>query len=132
MIMFKEIQGLSILIEQQRIYMYALVLTHMEYIGCIGPLTYHEIDESRNDMHVKSGLFAVYLSSVSKLLMYISSWVEEILTYLVENLHQLLLPNIGMVYVTACDKLKSIVINRDISNRATQTQLPWSLGLQPR
>ena len=74
--MFNKIQGLSTLIKQQRAELDALVLNHMDEIGCIGPLTDHELDALSNDMHVKSGLFAVYIFSVSKILMGMVSWVE--------------------------------------------------------
>ena len=49
----------------------------------------------------------------------VASWVEEVLTYLEENLRLLLFRDLGMVYVTACDNVKAIIIHRDSSNEAT-------------
>ena len=72
-IKFNNIQGLSTLIEKKRSDLDALVLTHMDEIDCRGPLTYHKLDVLRNDMHVKSGLFDVSISSVSKFLMGMAS-----------------------------------------------------------
>ena len=54
----------------------------------------------------------------------VASWVEEVLTYLEENLRLLLFRNLAVVYVTSCDNVKAIIIHRDSSNEATQTQLP--------
>ena len=100
------------------------MLNHIYEVGCIGPLTDHDIDALSIDMHVKSGLFAVYIVSGSEFLMGMASWVEEVVTDLEENIRLLLFRDLGMVYVTSCDNVKAIIIHRDSSNEATQTQLP--------
>ena len=60
-------------------------------------------------MHVNSGSFAVSISSVRNFLMGMSYWVEYVVTYLEYNLRQLLFRDLGMVNVTACNKVKSVV-----------------------
>ena len=100
------------------------MLNHIYEVGCIGPLTDHELDALSNDMHVKSGLFAVYIIIVSEFFMGMAYWVEEVVTYLEENLRLLIFLDIGMIYVTSCDNMKAIIIHQDSSNEATQTQLP--------
>ena len=52
------------------------MLTHMDDIGCIGPLKDHKIDAISNNMHVKSGSFDVSVSSFRKFLMSVYYWVE--------------------------------------------------------
>ena len=123
-IAFKNIQGLFTIIEQQRADLDTLVLIIIDKIGCIGPLAVHKLDVLINVMHVKSGEFSVSMTSVSKLLMGMYSCVGEIATYLEENLCQLIFCDIGMVYVTVCDKVKDVALHKDSSNKETHTQLP--------
>ena len=52
------------------------------------------------------------------------SWVEEVVTYLEENLRQLLFCGLVMVYATNFDKKKAIGVHWDNSNELTQTHLP--------
>ena len=53
---------------------------------------------------------AVYVASVIELLICMAYWVEEVVTYLEDNLCQFLFRDLRMVYVTACDKAKSMVV----------------------
>ena len=87
------------------------MLNHIYEVGCIGPLTDHDIGALSIDMHVKSGLFAVYIVSGSEFLMWMASCVEEVVTYLEENIRLLLFRDLGMVYVTSCDNVKAIIIH---------------------
>ena len=96
----------------------------MEKIGCIGPLRDHYHDAISNDMHVKSCLFSVSVSSISEFLMGVAYWVEDIVTDLKENFCQLLFRDLMVVYVTMCDKLKVIFVHWDSYNEAMQTELP--------
>ena len=52
-----------------------------------------------------------------------ASCVEEVVTDLEENLCQLLFCNIGMVYVTMCDKVKVMVFHQGSPNKVRNTQL---------
>ena len=45
------------------------------------------------------------------------SWVEDYVTDLEEKFRQLLFRYLGIVYVTACDKVNSVVDNQDSSNK---------------
>ena len=81
-IMFKKIQGLSTINKQQRADLDAIVLTHMDKIDCIGPLTDHELDTLSNNIHVKNVLFSVYIASVREFLMRMDYWVDKVVTYL--------------------------------------------------
>ena len=55
LITFKNIQGLSTLIEQQRVDLGELMLAHMDNMGCIVPLMDHNFNTLKNNMHVKIG-----------------------------------------------------------------------------
>ena len=65
-IAFNNIEDMSTLVEQQLAELSVLVLTHMEKIGCIGPLRDHYLDAISKDMHVKSCSFSVFVASVSE------------------------------------------------------------------
>ena len=56
-ITYKKIWLLFTFIEQQFSDLYTLVLTHMDNIGCIWPLTDQYLDVVSNNMHVNSGSF---------------------------------------------------------------------------
>ena len=56
--------------------------------------------------------FSVYIFSVIKFYMEMTSWVDEAVTYLEDTLHQLLFIDLGMVYVTVCDKVKAVVFHQ--------------------
>ena len=87
-------------------------------------MTDRDINALINDMHAKSGSFAVSIASVSKFLMGTDSWFEEAVTYLEDNIHQLIFRDLGVAHVTACDKMKAIVVHQNSPKKATQTQLP--------
>ena len=117
--MFNKIQVVPTLTNQQGSDLYILVLTHMDDIGCICALADHKLGAVKHNMNFKSGLFAISITSVRKFWMGMDSWVEYIVTYLKDNLFQLLFRDLDMVHVTACDKVKVIVVHLGSYNKAT-------------
>ena len=84
----------------------------MDNIGCIIPLTDHDIDALRNDMHINSGLFGCFRFQYQ----WVPYWVwilgfEEVVTDLEENLHIVALSlSWDGCMLPACDKVKSMVV----------------------
>jgi hypothetical protein len=76
--MFRTIQGLTTLLDQQQAALVGLVASLMEDVGVTGPFTTEAIVTLDASSHVISGRYAVPLSFIREFVNSLASWVDFI------------------------------------------------------
>ncbi len=93
-----------------------LVASFINDVGVTGSVTTKSIRNLDTSTHVISRLYAVSISSIQEFLSGLATWmdalIEEVDDVDQNNLHQ----DIGLIYVTACDRIDSICVHCDHNN----------------
>ncbi len=89
-----------------------LVASFIDDVGVIGPLTTKLIGNLYTSTHVINGLYAISISNVQEFLSGLAIWMDALIEKVDDVDQNNLRLDIGLVYVTACDRINSICVHR--------------------
>jgi hypothetical protein len=115
---FRKIQGLTTLISQQEAELEQLIASYIAEIGAIGPLSDEAVTALDVTSYLVSGHYAVALDNVREFVLGLASWTDAILSQADDIEGQVILQDIGMAFIVACDRIQNIVVERNADNSA--------------
>ena len=116
---FHKIQGLTTLISQQDAELEQLIASYIKEVGAIGPLTDEAVAALDLPIYVVSGHYAVSLDNVREFVLGLASWTNAIVSQAEESKVKVLLKDIGMAFIMACDCINNIIVERNPDNSAS-------------
>ncbi len=120
---------MTTLLEQQQVALNDLVAFFIDNIGMTSPLTTESIRNLDTSTHVINNLYVVSISSVQEFLSSLATWMDALIEEANDVDQNNLRRYIGLVYVTACDRIDSICVHRNRNNNlfVDPTSLPLVL-----
>ena len=116
---FRKIQGLTTLILQQDAELEQLIASYIKEVGAIGPLTDEAVAALDLSIYVVSGHYAVSLDNVHEFVLGLASWTDVIVSQAKESKVKVLLKDIGMAFIVACNRINNLVVERNPDNSAS-------------
>ncbi|CAM6070574.1 unnamed protein product [Sphagnum tenellum] len=114
--MFRTIQRLMTLLDQQQAALVGFVASFMEDAGVTGPLTVETITNLDASRHIINGRYVVPLSSIHEFIISLASWVDSIVDEVDEGQRNEVFSDITSVYVTAYNRISELSTYSDENN----------------
>ena len=96
-----------------------LIASYIEEVGAIGPLTDEAVAALDLSIYVVSDHYTVSLDNVREFVLGLASWTDAIVSQAEESEVKVLLKDIGMAFIEACDRIDNIVVERNPDNSAS-------------